>query len=416
MDKVQQDMPTTRNGIYATTGEGEQWLFLYEILLPTDIDWLQSNKTLPPTWRVLNTPGIHSLALIQEGHISWHWDVINGWNKTIYMKHTASQIDPPITMLEESEVEGNAMVYTSDDNDFYKPLRGLFAKSNRLSVQEIYESLDIPVKHGRIGLGSKIGHIILKYRLLTIIYRAPDDRIIWEWNITKGMTTRWASLVQELDIQPIPVTTPKDTKAEEVKKSINSRLVYTTIDCDLLKAITFLPYTQAPSRLYKVLNNPLVKGEEAFQKKLKQYINSNNVETIAYLTPDNSIVWRWDVQNGMTFKWLPSKFDTVTHNVQPLMEGVKNDSGKKDYTLLPWGALDEVVAVLAYGAEKYDRDNWQRVNKFRYGKALLRHVVAYCKGETLDPESGLHHLAHATCCCLFIIHQDTKQQTGGNDD
>jgi len=45
------------------------------------------------------------------------------------------------------------------------------------------------------------------------------------------------------------------------------------------------------------------------------------------------------------------------------MNGVKYDSGKPDYTLLPLDALEQVVEVLTFGAAKYDRDNWKKVDK-----------------------------------------------------
>jgi len=88
--------------------------------------------------------------------------------------------------------------------------------------------------------------------------------------------------------------------------------------------------------------------------------------------------------------------------------GIKFDKGKRDYTLLPWEALEEVVKVLEAGEKKYARDNWMQVpeGKFRYTKAAFRHLIAYATGETLDPETGLHHLAHCICCCLFIIYKD----------
>lgn len=91
-------------------------------------------------------------------------------------------------------------------------------------------------------------------------------------------------------------------------------------------------------------------------------------------------------------------------------EGFKADAGKPDWTLLPWEPLGEVVEVLTLGAQKYARDNWQKVPdaERRYGAALLRHVVARLRGERLDPETGKPHLAHAGCCLLFLAWFDRK--------
>lgn len=84
--------------------------------------------------------------------------------------------------------------------------------------------------------------------------------------------------------------------------------------------------------------------------------------------------------------------------------GRKFDGGKLDYTLLPWDALEDVVRVLEFGAQKYARDNWKHVEnaETRYTAAAFRHMVARMNGEKTDPETGLDHLAHAMCCLLFI--------------
>lgn len=89
--------------------------------------------------------------------------------------------------------------------------------------------------------------------------------------------------------------------------------------------------------------------------------------------------------------------------------GRKFDGGKLEYGLLPPHALEETVKVLTFGAQKYERDNWIKVSdsKRRYFDALQRHMWAWKKGEQIDPESGLHHLAHAMCCLMFLYEHDT---------
>jgi hypothetical protein len=85
--------------------------------------------------------------------------------------------------------------------------------------------------------------------------------------------------------------------------------------------------------------------------------------------------------------------------------GMKFDGGKRDFTLLPWAGVEEIVKVLEFGAAKYSRDNWKRVEgaQHRYTKAAFRHLIAYNNGEINDPESGLPHLAHVGCCILFLL-------------
>ena len=92
----------------------------------------------------------------------------------------------------------------------------------------------------------------------------------------------------------------------------------------------------------------------------------------------------------------------------PRLVGVKHDVGKDDWTLAPWGALTEMVAVLTHGAQKYSRHNWKTViaeegGVERYQAALMRHLVADFRGEELDPDSGFSHKAHAMCCLAYLL-------------
>jgi hypothetical protein len=85
--------------------------------------------------------------------------------------------------------------------------------------------------------------------------------------------------------------------------------------------------------------------------------------------------------------------------------GEKHDAGKPDLRLLPFAELSEVARVLTFGAAKYSEGGWRHVPnaRQRYLSAALRHLGAYADGEELDAESGLHHVAHAACCLLFLL-------------
>lgn len=115
---------------------------------------------------------------------------------------------------------------------------------------------------------------------------------------------------------------------------------------------------------------------------------------------------------GYTYKAQSSFLRREEDKAKPEPEsepaGVKYDSGKPRPSLLPAGPLMQVAEVLTFGSQKYADDNWQQVPgaggpRGRYADALLRHVLAWLGGERNDPESGLHHLAHAGCCVLFLL-------------
>jgi len=87
----------------------------------------------------------------------------------------------------------------------------------------------------------------------------------------------------------------------------------------------------------------------------------------------------------------------------------KWDSGKAPLSWLPKDFLHQTASVMAYGARKYDRGNWRRgCDWMRYTDAAMRHIVAWCDGEDNDPESGLNHLAHASCCLAFLITMQSE--------
>lgn len=85
--------------------------------------------------------------------------------------------------------------------------------------------------------------------------------------------------------------------------------------------------------------------------------------------------------------------------------GTKEDVHKLDWLLLPMESVEEIIKVLEYGAEKYSPENWKKLPDFRrrYINAAMRHLVAYVKGERIDEETGLSHIAHLGCNVLFLL-------------
>lgn len=89
----------------------------------------------------------------------------------------------------------------------------------------------------------------------------------------------------------------------------------------------------------------------------------------------------------------------------------KSDNGKRMWDLLPFSSVGKIVDVLGFGAKEYGPRTWQKAPepKDRYFAAAMRHLVAWQCGEKNDPESGLHHLAHAGCCILFLLWFDDQE-------
>lgn len=73
--------------------------------------------------------------------------------------------------------------------------------------------------------------------------------------------------------------------------------------------------------------------------------------------------------------------------------------------LLEFGhALEAMTRISTFGAAKYGRGTWQRVEKERYLDAMMRHVLAMGPdGTAIDAESGLPHLAHVLWNAAAIL-------------
>jgi hypothetical protein len=92
------------------------------------------------------------------------------------------------------------------------------------------------------------------------------------------------------------------------------------------------------------------------------------------------------------------------------MEGIKYDGGKLRWDLLPLHLVEKVVEVYTFGSQKYADNTWQNLDEGynRYKAALFRHLVAHEKGETVDPESKLPHLAHVAWNAIALLHFGSK--------
>ena len=100
-----------------------------------------------------------------------------------------------------------------------------------------------------------------------------------------------------------------------------------------------------------------------------------------------------------------------------MTEGRKDDAGKPRPTLVMRtmaNALQQVLQVAEYGARKYAPGNWLQVPDAvqRYTDAMLRHQQAHLRGEVLDPESGLPHMAHAAWCALAVLELGRRNVVG----
>jgi Domain of unknown function (DUF5664) len=71
--------------------------------------------------------------------------------------------------------------------------------------------------------------------------------------------------------------------------------------------------------------------------------------------------------------------------------------------------LGAAVRVLEYGAARYGRMNWARVENWRqrYYSAAVRHCLSPWRDA--DAESGLQHAAHVLTNVIFLTTKDTYE-------
>lgn len=94
---------------------------------------------------------------------------------------------------------------------------------------------------------------------------------------------------------------------------------------------------------------------------------------------------------------------------------VKFDTEKNAIELASSWAIEGLGLVLTYGAKKYAAHNWRKGMAWsRLIGAAFRHLLAFARGEDIDPESGLPHIDHAMCCLMFLSEYQ-KLQLGSDD-
>lgn len=85
--------------------------------------------------------------------------------------------------------------------------------------------------------------------------------------------------------------------------------------------------------------------------------------------------------------------------------GKKFDQGKSQHDLIPYESLEEIAKVLTFGCIKYSRSDWAKGIKFsRLLSAAYRHMGKFNAGEDIDPESNLHHIAHAATNLIMLLY------------
>jgi hypothetical protein len=93
--------------------------------------------------------------------------------------------------------------------------------------------------------------------------------------------------------------------------------------------------------------------------------------------------------------------------------GLRYNTGKTRYDLIPTNLLRSTAKVLEMGEKKYHRWNW--ADGMSYSTiigCIKRHLAAIEQGEDIDPESNERHVGHIMCNLLFLEHYMNMKDAG----
>lgn len=87
------------------------------------------------------------------------------------------------------------------------------------------------------------------------------------------------------------------------------------------------------------------------------------------------------------------------------MLGDRFNIGKLKWSLVSWKALEPMIQVLMFGANKYSPNGWRKGLKYsEISESLQRHLNSFMEGEDNDPESKLSHIGHILCNAMFLSY------------
>jgi hypothetical protein len=109
---------------------------------------------------------------------------------------------------------------------------------------------------------------------------------------------------------------------------------------------------------------------------------------------------------------LPATHTTETRITDPVTGGQKGAKLAR-FDLLPWDVLWTVAELYGVGAAKYEDRNWEKSYPFSLSIAALgRHFAQFARGEDVDSETGLPHLASVVfhACALIRFCNEHPEQ------
>lgn len=118
-----------------------------------------------------------------------------------------------------------------------------------------------------------------------------------------------------------------------------------------------------------------------------------------------------DTPTGVTSTVSPTVSEPSPESGSTTSVGLKFDEGKLPWNLMPPESIEQILEILDFGSKKYAAWNWAKgISYSRLFAATMRHMWAWYRGEENDPETSKSHLAHASCCIVFLLYFTKHRQ------
>lgn len=115
--------------------------------------------------------------------------------------------------------------------------------------------------------------------------------------------------------------------------------------------------------------------------------------------------YSYEVRFGKTANWPIHCFRVVKDEESKEIEkATRYNEGKTDWSQLFYPAIEPMVRVLMFGAQKYNKDNWKKyMSREDILNSSMRHLVALFNGIENDEETKLSHAAHVMTNMMFYL-------------
>ncbi len=143
------------------------------------------------------------------------------------------------------------------------------------------------------------------------------------------------------------------------------------------------------------------------------YLESNGWQS--YKHHDNWVKCNWsDLEKERSLISLNSAFEQCVGGQE---KAIRHNQGKSTWSLVDFATMEDMVAVLDFGAKKYSPDNWKKgLHTKSVFDSIMRHLAAYISGEDNDQESGLPHTGHIMCNAMFLAYMHKFMPSSDNRD